>query len=352
LAPVTEEIIPSAVEIQEDIAEAVPRMALLDVLTALVSEAKKTSDPAERETYLAEARRAVDSCRSVLARRKALAPEEPVASLELTLQVVEDRILRLESAANRVSESDKATILKLLIEARAAELMRRAESEAGANSDRWLSALAELETTPTGGDAEVGFFGGYLVARGRMGRAQDTFLDKWLRSIAFNRANRVRRKAEPSAPSWPALQEKFDLAVGQMIQYGAGRENWNPLFENCLDGLANTAPLAVVPSIHKRVGQLAEITWSGLRRSCQRFLQQYSLSAGIVRHIAAANAADHTVDAYFASDFDSFGSRGSIDAGPKRARTGTKVSNDELINADLVAAFRMRFGDETDTAQP
>ena len=40
-----------------------------------------------------------------------------------------------------------------------------------------------LQTEPSGRNAEVAFFGGFLVVRGELGTAQNTLLDEWLSII-------------------------------------------------------------------------------------------------------------------------------------------------------------------------
>jgi hypothetical protein len=176
-----------------------------------------------------------------------------------------------------------------------------------------------FQTEPSGRDAEVSFFGGFLLARSEMGSVQDTLLDRWL----FRVPERKLRDDNAAGLSWKVLTEKFAIAFGRIVEYGLREEKWSQLLRSCLVGIANNARLAVSPEIHEHVGRLMREARSGaLRLAGQMFLQQYSLDKSKIAQ--GADVAEVAVDPYYA--------------------VKTDVEVDPADDRGLVESFRESFG--------
>jgi hypothetical protein len=267
-------------------AEPLRRMNLLDAATEMVDAAERSARAEDRDKLVAEARSLVERSRATLVRRKAAGRGGASPNLDRDLQSTEDRISRLIQPA-----APQDDVLKIIVENRATELAKSAPG----NRD-WLTALAKhyVHTGPSGRDAEVGFFGGFLVARGEMGTIQNTPLDEWL----FER----RRDGSAADLSWTDLEAKFAAAFGRLIEEGSRRESWRPLVQKCLAGVEKNAELSVIPAIHLHVASLIESTSSDdLRESASAFLQRYACNVTLMQRSAARshNRNVHEIDSYF-----------------------------------------------------
>ncbi len=266
------------------ISEAIDRMNLLDTAKELIDGAERTADSAERAKLVGEAGRLLSRCRVILQRRIAAGRGGASTALQHDLLTTEQRIARITEK------------LRIIIEHCAIEIQKNRPEE-------WLSIEAKhyLASESSGDDAEVGFFGGVLVARGMLSETQDTVLDAWLSKIAApSRDSRDR----PDLP-WEALQGKFTTAFGRIVECGCRDESWQPLLNSCLAGVIKNARLAVVREIHEHIAVLLRNTLSEtLRRRAQLFLEQYSLDAFLmVRDVLPTENADigFAIDPYFLS---------------------------------------------------
>jgi hypothetical protein len=261
-------------------AEHVPplrRMNLLDAAMEMVSAAERSTNADERDILAADAHSLVERSRATLERRVAAGRGGASPELERDLHSTQVRVARLMQPAPAQEDA-----LKIIVENRAAEMAKGA-----CGTGDWLTTLAThyVKTGPSGRDAEVGFFGGFLLARGAMGAAQDTPLDQWL----FER----RRHRDAAGLAWAVLETKFALALGRLVKEGARKQSWHALLRKCLAGVENNAVLAVNPAIHRHVATLiASTTSDDLRQAAEAFLQRYSPDAGLVGSIARPGATD------------------------------------------------------------
>jgi hypothetical protein len=194
-------------------------MNLLDAAMEIVAAAERSTKADERDKLAAEAHSLVERSRATLERRLVAGRGGANPELERDLRSTQDRIARLMQPAPAQEDG-----LKIIVENRAAEM---AKSACGTGD--WLTPLAThyVGTGPSGRDAEVGFFGGFLMARGAMGAAQDTPLDRWL----FERS----RDRDAAGLAWAVLETKFALAFGRLVEEGGAR---NPGTRCC----ANASP--------------------------------------------------------------------------------------------------------------
>jgi hypothetical protein len=293
--------------------EPIERMNLLDVAIEMIAGAEQTADFERREKLAAEARRLLDRSRQILQRREVAGGAVASATLQRDLYNTEQRLLGLRER------------LMFSIAERGAELRRLAavhgSTQAAADGYALLTEFAKhyFQTEPSGRDAEVSFFGGFLLARSEMGSVQDTLLDRWL----FRVPERKLRDDNAAGLSWKVLTEKFAIAFGRIVEYGLREEKWSQLLRSCLVGIANNARLAVSPEIHEHVGRLMREARSGaLRLAGQMFLQQYSLDKSKIAQ--GADVAEVAVDPYYA--------------------VKTDVEVDPADDRGLVESFRESFG--------
>jgi hypothetical protein len=278
--------------------DAVPveRLNMLDAAKDLLDLAEASEDRDRRGKLAAEAGRLLARSRAVLTQREVIGRGGAGESLKRELAEIERRLALL----------DPAKWLKFMVEERAAELEGGGAARSGASTQTWLTSLARLyfETGPSGRDAEVAFFAGFLAARGALGETQDTALDKWLREVKF--ADQDAKHDDATQLSWNALMGKFASAFARVVEFGSRNDSWHSLLQASLRGIAGNAMLAVVPALHEPVARLAGNAPGGsLREAAQSFLQRYCTSPALLKSslAATAEAEDPKIDSYFVTQF-------------------------------------------------
>jgi hypothetical protein len=266
----------------------IDRMNLLDVAMEMIAGAEKTADPEARDKLTVEAAELVEQSRAVLRRREEAGRASASPALQQDLLRTEQRIKQIRHG------------LIIIINNVAAEMQK-----GRAKLKELLSIEVEhyIKITPGGHDAEVGFFGGFLVARGTMTDTQDTPLDEFLSAIVVRDG-----RNDPGVQDlpWKAVRKKFATAFGRVVECGAQDAAWYPILENCLAGVTKNSQLAVVGEIHTHVGRLMRETRSdALRLASQDFLEQYVVDASILTQgvAPAAEGQLSDVDPFFAPEW-------------------------------------------------
>lgn len=282
------EVFPSAKPVA-----AIERLNVLDAATKMVARAGQAADPERRAELLSEGERLLERSRVLLRQREEAGRGVPSAELQRGLEAVKQQIAAvagrlLRAVADRALEFQRRAEAYAVARERAATApplsAKRGEAIAGyqnvaRESYDWLSTSAKhyLHTRPSGRGTEVEFFGALLVARGKMGDAQDTLFDEWLSKF-------MREDGD----MWEELQQKFALAFGCMIDCDQSLETWVPVCDSALRGARRNARLAIVSTIHEQAARLISKSPSdALRQATHDFLQRYSTHSDLLRNAAA-----------------------------------------------------------------